>query len=414
MSINRLTGCVFLVAATCIGAGFLALPMVAAAVGYRATLVGLVLAWLVMLHAAWFILEVSLALPLHLNNFHSMARTTLGPIGIIVNWLAFTFALYAAMTAFTMGNATLLNNIMIHILHISLPPYISAILSVLLLGAIVAWHTQAVDYCVRGLVILKLVLLFVVFASLLPSVNISQINQQPTHFAPLWKGLPIMLACFSYHVLIPTMVNYAGKPGQRHLPWVLTLAITIPLLIFIVWVTLIMSIIPLTGSHGFAVIAAEHNSIAGIINSLHDLLHNNLISVAANVFVNITMVAVFLSIGLSLFDFIIQNCRLSKARHGRIKAALLTFAPPLLIALFYSNSFIYAMQYVGFAITILLILMPPVMVYRLRKLSPALTTPFRVYGAQPLIFLMITIGAAMTGLALLMSCNLVEVPALLR
>lgn len=85
MKRSKLIGGILLIVGTSIGGGMLALPVAMASAGLGASILFLLLCWLVMTTAALLILEVNLRLPAG-SNLVSMAKMTLGVPGQIIAW----------------------------------------------------------------------------------------------------------------------------------------------------------------------------------------------------------------------------------------------------------------------------------------------------------------------------------------
>ena len=76
------------------------------------------------------------------------------------------------------------------------------------------------------------------------------------------------------------------------------------------------------------------------------------------------MATSFLSVSLSLSDFLADGFRVTKRGFGSLFVYSGTFLPPILIVLFYPNAFIQGLTYAGLSCFVLMVLMPPLMVWR--------------------------------------------------
>ena len=101
-------GGTWIFAGTAIDAGMLAIPLVTAVVGFPLDMLLLVICWAVMSLTALLILETNLAFP-DGANFNIMSRHTIGRGGQLATWISFLLLLYALITAYVSGGASLLS-----------------------------------------------------------------------------------------------------------------------------------------------------------------------------------------------------------------------------------------------------------------------------------------------------------------
>jgi tyrosine-specific transport protein len=80
-------------------------------------------------------------------------------------------------------------------------------------------------------------------------------------------------------------------------------------------------------------------------------------------FTSISVVTSFLGVSLCLVDFLADGLRIQKHGMPKFMLHVMTFAPPLLIVLFFQNIFVKALEYAGIYCVILLILLPAWMVW---------------------------------------------------
>lgn len=108
-------------------------------------------------------------------------------------------------------------------------------------------------------------------------------------------------------------------------------------------------------------------SVGELNHLLIQTVNHPLFTSALNFFTNITLTTAFLGAALSLFDFIAENMKKNDTHWERFKVSLLTFLPPLVVALFFPNSFITAVNYAALFVIILCIILPLIMIKRLLK-----------------------------------------------
>ena len=396
MDISKFIGSVLVVIGTMIGAGMLALPLVSAQAGFVWASLVTVAVWVLMTVTGLLVLEVNLALDCYACSFSSMAEKTLGKVGKLVTWLVCLLLLYALTAAYMSGASTLLTNILETHFHVRIANFISAILFTLVFGGMVFWSTRATDYANRGLISIKGVLLFITIAALLPKIDVSTVLQSQ-HIAAsdkcLFAMVPIFLCAFGYHTVIPSLRIYIGdKP--KELKQMIVCGTTVALVIYLLWLAATLGVVPMRGEN--------NSSVDGLINAITLLAHSKLVSIGINGFSNVAMTTSFLGVTLGLFDFLADGCRRPNSRFGRTQTALITFVPPLVFAFYFPGGFVLALKYAAIFVAILEIILPALMVYKLRQ-NAYLHAPHLVCGGNIVLLLVAVIGFVLIFLQLLNS-----------
>lgn len=393
MNISKFIGSVLVVIGTMIGAGMLALPLVSAEAGFIWALLVTIATWALMTITGLLVLEVSLALDCFACSFSSMAEKTLGKGGKIVTWLVCLLLLYSLTAAYMAGASSLLSSVFDIFFHIKISNFISAVLFTLIFGGMVFWSTRATDYANRGLISIKGALLFITIVFLLPHINVSEILQSQ-HIAASGKYIfamvPIFLCAFGYHTVIPSLRMYLGdKP--KELKHMIVCGTTITLLVYLLWLATTLGVVPLVGENSFSSITKDNTSVAGLVNAITLLARSKWVSIGINGFSNVAMTTSFLGVTLGLFDFLADGCKRSDSRFGRTQTALVTFIPPLIFAFYFPGGFVLALEYAAIFVAILEIVLPALMVYKMRQ-NIDLHSPCLVCGGNTVLLLIAVIG----------------------
>lgn len=383
-------GSLLIIVGTTIGAGILALPIMSSHMGFIDTVMMLIGVWILLVLSALLIVEVNLAFPKRQNSFNTMAMHTLGKPGQTVTWLSCLLLLYALTAAYIAGNTSLLSQVFAKYLHWQIPHWCSAFAFTFIFGGAVYWSTRTVDLCNRGLITLKGLLLIIMLGMLLPHIDIAQLTHQASNTRYVWAALPIFVTAFGYHTTLPSLSTYLNQDIHA-LKRIIWYGSAIPLLLYIIWLACALGIVPLNGPHSFESLASDNGSVGEFINILNSIINNKWISYGVNGFSNIAMTTSFLGVSLGLFDFLADGFKRNNTRWGRLQTALVTFIPPLLFALYYPKGFMAALAYAGICFTVLAIIMPPLMAYRLRN-HPTLSSPYRVWGGNWLLLTVLLIG----------------------
>lgn len=405
-SIAKFIGCTMIVVGTSIGAGILGMATQSAAAGFVLTSFLTVFIGVLVIITGFMIIEVNLALPSHACSFSSMAEQTLGIFGKIITWISHLFLLYLITWAYISGGTSLIITTVDVILHIKTPAWVGALLFTLTLGLPVFFGTKIVDYFNRGLITIKGLLLLSTLVLILPHVDANKlfIAQNNDQIRYVWLAAPIFILSFFYHSVIPSLRVYVGDQ-PRNLKLIITCGTIITLVIYLLWMAATLGTVPLTGNNSFTSLANSDGSVGELIQTISNIFNNKWIISSICGFSNVAMTTSFLGITLALFDFLADGFKIPNTTPGRFRTSLLTFAPPFILALLYPKGFIAALNYTSVFVVIITLILPPLMVYRLRK-EKLLKSPYRVSGGNILLALVFLISIVFLILTIMASFNL--------
>ena len=405
MSQTKTVGCLFMVAGTTLGAGMLALPLVASGSGFFVSAIALCCLWALMAYTALLILEVNIHFPIG-SSFGTMAQETLGVFGKTITFAAMILLFYALTAAYISGGSTLFTEVSRAYFHFNIPVSLSAFVFTVLFGGVIYWKTQAVDYVNRILFSIKISALILSISAMLTHVHRNLLFDAAHHPVYILAAIPIMFTSFGFHGSIPSILKYLGHDAKR-LRFVFVVGSLIPLVIYLFWVLVTVGVLPLTGAQSFSQILKSNGSVGLFTVELSHALHSHYLALAINLFSNIAVTTSFLGVGLGLFDYFYDNLKKNNVGKREL-SAVITFLPPLLFAWFYPNGFIVALGFAAIALAILAVLLPASMVWswRSRESSRNQDIAYRVFGGKPLIAVVFMIGIIIILLQLLEMCHL--------
>lgn len=362
--INRIIGGILLVSGTAVGAGMLGFPLAMAKGGWNGALVFFLFTWLVMTFTALLMLEVALLFPQEVN-FISMTKKTLGRAGSWVAWLIYVGFFYALMTAYTSGGASIFRGLLEQSFGISLSPVQSVIFFVSFFSMILWIGTSWIDWCNRllmlGLVGAYLVLVF----SAIPHINPAHFIEGDIH--QLWGALPLLVAAFGFHLLIPSLKSYLNHDAKA-----LRIAIWggsfLSLVIYVLWQYVIFG---LFDQQTLIHMEEAGQPVSQLTDTLKALLNHPWIFWSIQLFGLFALLSSFLGVALSVFDFFADGFHLAKKGASRLLLVLLTLGLPGIFSWLNPTGFLKALNYGGIFAAVLLILFPVAMVWRARLLQQA-------------------------------------------
>jgi tyrosine-specific transport protein len=358
---SKLFGGILLVTGTTIGAGMLALPAATAQLGFLGSLVLLFSGWLVMLTCAFLFLEVNLWLPPN-TNIISMAGATLGRGGQAVAWLVYLLLMYSIISAYTSGGADIFGYIL-GTAGIPISKQTAALVFTALFGVVVYFGIRIVDYVNRCLMFGKMGSFLVLALLIAPFISLSFLSEGEFKHILSPSSITVTALAFGNLIIIPSLRTYFADDivSLRKAIFVGTL---IPLICYVAWDMVILGVIPLEGAHGFNKILESNDTNSSLLAAITFILNKDSITLFAKFFTSICMATSFLSLSLSLSDFLADGFRVKKSGLGGILVFSVTFLPPLIAVLYFPDMFMRGLTYGGVCCLILMVLLPALMAWR--------------------------------------------------
>lgn len=385
---SRVLGGVLLVSGTAIGAAMLALPISTGLAGFIPATLLFVFGWLLMTYTAFLMLEVNFWMEDDANMI-TMAKRTLGLPGAIFAWVCYLFLLYTLTTAYlAIGGPVFLEGVEA-MTGWQLPSWCGPVPLLILFSLIVYRGTHAVDLVNRVLMVGLVVAFALLITSLIPHAN--PVLLKHTAWPQLMLSVSVVATSFGYHIVIPSLTTYLERDVRR-LKMVLIIGSTLPLIIYLLWDAVTLSIIPLAGPHGLLSGYAAGTNGASLVA---EVLQTPWIHIIARFVLFFAIVTSFLGVSLSLWDFLSDGLHIAKYGRKRYLLYVLTFAPPLAFSLSHPRAFLTAIEYAGaFGVVTLLGLLPALMIWRGRYRLHLSSNRFRTPGGRPLLVVVIVASMA--------------------
>jgi tyrosine-specific transport protein len=373
---SKMLGGVLLIVGTTIGGGMLALPIVMAQGGFWGSALLLIASWLIMTFCAYLILEVNLWMPAN-SNIILMAKKTLGRWAEVTAWVCYLLLFYCLLAAYISGGSGILQELL-SAAQMQTSNMLTAILFTIVLGLIVICGIQTVDYTNRALMFIKLIAFALLILFIAPHVQMPRLDSGNMIY--LVPAVTVVMTSYGFSTIIPSLRTYF-KNDVKKLRQVILIGSLIPLGCYVAWVCVIFGGIPMEGEFGL-------NSVHSTLELTQSLIHelqNSSVTTLTRVFTSVCMVTSFLGVSLCVVDFLADGFRLEKQGVQKLFLTVLTFLPPLLIAIVYPNAFQVGLSYAGIFLTILIVLLPVLMIWNGRY-RQKIIAEYRVSGGKlPLI-----------------------------
>lgn len=361
---NKFLGSTLIVAGTTIGGGMLAMPIISAAIGFKAIALILISVWLVMCYTALLFVEVYQYTSIK-EGFNTLTQKYLG------NWASLTTAvcmmalMYALLAAYISGGGDVLTENLNQWLDIIVPSELGILLFAVIFGGIVSLGTRIIDVFNKWVFAIKLVFLTIVLVLLVPEIQQTNLLSLPISQASILLVLPVIFTSFGFHVNIPSIVDYMNG-DQRKLKRIIVLGSAIPLVIYLLWQLMVLGSI---SQYDFLNILKDQSSIQGLLVAIRKMVQLPIINVSFNVFASAALITSFLGVSLGLFAYIADLSKKHKLIRKTSVVSLLTFLPPVVFALFYPKGFVLALGYAAIPLAFLVLILPALLIKKLYRLK---------------------------------------------
>ncbi|WP_439647076.1 tyrosine transporter TyrP [Arsenophonus endosymbiont of Aleurodicus floccissimus] len=366
----------------------LAMPLASSGVGFPTIALTLIGLWALMSYTALLLVEVYQYNPAHLG-LGSIAKRYLGLPGRVVTSLSMLLLMYALATAYIGGTGVLIANSLSSWTGINININSAIILFTIIGGTIVCIGSHSVDLINRILFIAKIVFLCIMLVVMMPHVENINLTAIPVEKGLALSAIPVIFTSFGFHGSIPSLVSYMDGNINK-LRKIFIIGSAIPLFAYILWQIATLGAISRTTFIG---ILANQSGLNGLLSAINDIVATSQVNIVVNLFMDLALATSFLGVTLGLFDYLADMFKRKNTPFGRLQSGLLTFLPPLIFALFFS-SFVQALTYAAVALSILALILPTLMVMRVRKIEANKTNCYRVKGGTPALLIVLTCGVA--------------------
>jgi tyrosine-specific transport protein len=234
----------------------------------------------------------------------------------------------------------------------------------LFIAAVAYAGAKSADAVNRFMVAAMVVSYFMLVGVAVPHIQAN--NLLYTNWSAMFGVVPILLLCFGYQNLVPSLSYYLEK-NARAIRTSIVIGNFIPFIVYFIWDFVILGMLP-----GHPVKTGDDTQlVAGLLTNAA----NPSISVIFFIksFSLFAMLTSFLPCALSFVDFLKDG--ISKLLHQKVRndffIFLLVFIPPTVCALIYPSIFLHALGFAGGFIDVLLFgVLPALVVLIGRKMQP--------------------------------------------
>jgi len=385
---KKLLSSILMVTGTTIGGGMVTLPAVIGIYSYYSAIGILIAVWMVNTMIALIFLEANCYLPAK-TSLISMSRLLLGRYGAWLAWFFCLVFLYTIMCAYTTGMTEIISGFLEKNLLYIPTPYLSA-LSVIAISFPLYFGMSHVNLFNRTIVIAMFAAFFALILLISPHIELSNLLATPIHLPTM--ALPIVFTSFGFLIIIPSLRAFLDD-NIRQLKISIVVGSFIPLVIYLLWVTVVMGAIPALGSNSLQSVLTQSEPIKNMTGLLSAHSESFEISFFMQLFILLAIASSFIGTSVGLYDFLADGLNISKNVRGKIKLLAFTFIPPLLITLTLNHLFITALGFAGL-ISIILFGLYPVMLAWSGRYIHKLNTHYRAAANRAVLLLIVIFSLA--------------------
>lgn len=380
-------GAILLITGCCIGAGMIGLPVLSAKAGFIPSTLAMFLCYLFATSTGLLLLEATLWFDQKVNLL-TMANFALGKAGKAVTWFLFLFLFYCLFVAYIDGGGQLFAGMFSTFFNYHVPREIGILCCVAVVCAIVYCGTKVVSTISR-------VFLFGLAFSYCALLSLGLPHIAPERLLDAnWtagiKTIPILLICFGYQNLIPTLTYYVKK-NVRSLRIAIYVGNLIPFVIYLLWNFVILGLLPDAHSIAFSKILSQTNMVTGLLQkaSASESVH-----FFAKTFSLFAILTPFMANTLSFVDFLKDGLKVTKESKYEILIYALVLVPPTIFTFFYPHLFLKALGFAGGFADVILFGILPVFIVWFGRYIRKIEGPFTVLGGKPflIVILLFSIG----------------------
>lgn len=369
---KKIFGGTMLVTGCCIGAGMIGLPILSALTGFMPSVVAMLFCYIFTTISGLLLVEATLWFDGRVN-LPSIVEFALGKAGKIATITLFAFLFYCLFVAYLDAGGNLFTEMLSYVLRMPVSHNIGVITCMLYVALIAYTGAKATDSCNRIMLVGMIASYFILVAVGLPHVQ--QENLGFTNWSAVFGVVPILLLCFGYQNLVPTLVYYLQK-DVKAIRIAIIIGNFIPFIVYFLWNYIILGMLPLN----HASTGNDAEMVAGLLSRAATPSVSVIFFIKS--FSLFALLTSFLPSAVSFVDFLKDG--LGKFLHQKVSNDLpiffLVFLPPTICALIYPSIFLRALSFAGGFIDVLLFGILPALVVLIGRRLRTINTTYQVLG----------------------------------
>ena len=344
-----------LILGTSIGVGMLGMPVELSKGGFLPGTFFLLFTWVISLITGLLFLEVMSYLHRREVNFASLAEDFIG-FGAKV-FLVFVYLLLflSLLFAYVKGGGGFIADLMPYV-----PTWLGTLIFLAIFLPLIIKGPKMIVKINTSLAFLMIVAFIILISLGLGEVHCGNL----THYDWMssYRSSPLLVTSFGFHIIIPSLFIYLNK-NKRLLRWAIVLGTTTTMIIYLIWNTYILGVVPLEGEISLTT-ALQLDQTA--ISPLKKILASAFMTQLAQIFYFCALTTSFLGVSFSTIDFSFDAFKLKKTLKNKILLVVYIFVPALILSSTNLRVFYLSIKFgAALACVLLLIIFPAVLSVKL-------------------------------------------------
>jgi len=267
-------------------------------------------------------------------------------------------------------------------ISVIVPRELLTALFTLFIALFIAFGTVSVSR-LSGILMVGMCLSFVTANfGILSSLNFDSLGHQAgSDISYLWSALPVFVTAFACAGLVPSLNDYYRRDVLA-VKRVVFCGLLLALSVYLIWLA---STLGSVSRSGFIDVEANGGGLSALVHALQGKADNSWIQYSLNWFSNFAVITSFLSVGLGLVHFLIDQFNLKKQTFATTRAVLLAFLPTLLASIIAPYGFVTAISYAGVFVALSFFILPA-LIYRRANERAKLCSKIGIAWSSVLIF----------------------------
>jgi tyrosine-specific transport protein len=357
---SKVFGSILIVAGTSIGASMLALPMISSSLGEIKSLFLLIMVWLLGYYSSLMVLKVNLFYKGAFSISELCKKSFDFKIWLIAD-LSIITLFYSLLAAYISG--------IVEISMLENMPHSSNLLSngvigylvVVVLVFFIIFNFKVLDVSNRIIFVIKIgvfITMLYFLSSKVELSNLKNFNGYLLQNNDLFKAVPVFFTSFGFHGSIPSIMKYLDN-NEKDIKKAFLWGSFLSLIVYCLWIFFTSAVLPKYGLISFDTVNNSDNKLHELIKMLAERTEQDKLHVIISVFSWMAIITSFLGVGVGLYDYILEKFKFKReVFKDQLKGILITFFPPLLIAILGKNIFVKALAFAAISLSMLAIILP--------------------------------------------------------
>ncbi len=345
-----------------IGAGILALPIQTGGAGLVFSFVAMVLCSGAMYFSAVTLAREAAEARSESFNYPSLYQRYLGSVGKWVAVITNLFILYGLLTAYLCGGTAIILSVFGVTAHKTLWQLVTVLALFSALSAFTMGETKIIARY-NGLLMIVLAVSFAAIVAI-GATHIKPKRELFFNLQFLPIAVPVILTAFHFHNIIPSISTHL-EWNMKAIKTSMGIGMIIGFLMNLSWVAVGIGVLPLVVGKYNIIYTFTHG--VPVTVPISDILKNPLFSFFATLFAIVAICTSSIANGMGLLDFNRDLLTNTFGKSGKAWTVVLTFLPPLPIAIFFPNIFLKMIRVVGgVGIAVLFGVLPSIVCFKKR------------------------------------------------